>query len=363
MSIFHLSLRLGAVVLVTVVLAAVAFFIFTKLQRRAKTTGMAVLSILFHMLKHAVPAILACVSVTVLFQIWQNYTGIDWLVPGYAPVRDVLLIAIVALALMTFSNQLKRLLVYKFKRTESMGPRHVDTVRLGTRIFKLLVIVVAALAALDRLGVNITGVIAFGGLGGLIAGLAAKDVLTNYFGSLILYIDRPFDEGDWILLPDDNLEGTVEEISWRATRIRTFQKRSLYVPNAYFLDHPVENPSRMTHRRIYEYIGIRYADAGCMATIIDQVRDMLRNHPEIDATQTIIVNFDRFAASSLDFFIYTFTRTTDWIKYHQVKQDVLLQVLAIIEQNGAKCAFPTSSVFLHTKGKQADLLTAPQPAA
>ena len=185
---------------------------------------------------------------------------------------------------------------------------------------------------------------AFGGMGGIAIGFAAQDLLANFFGGLFIYTDRPFSVGDWIRSPDRNLEGTVEKIGWRVTRIRTFDKRPLYIPNSIFSHIALENPSRMSNRRIKETIGIRYEDAGKMGKIIELVRKMLLAHPEIDADKTLIVNFNAFAASSLDFFIYTFTKTTNWVDYHQIKQDVLLKTLDIIEGQGAECAFPTSTV-------------------
>jgi len=120
----------------------------------------------------------------------------------------------------------------------------------------------------------------------------------------------------------------------------------LYVPNSVFTTISVENPSRMTNRRIYETIGIRYDDVSKMGVIIDDVRKMLESHPEIDTNQTLIVNFNEFAPSSLDFFVYTFTKTTNWVKFHKIKQDVMLKIIGIIEGNGAECAFPTSTIHL-----------------
>ena len=189
---------------------------------------------------------------------------------------------------------------------------------------------------------------AAGGIGGLAVGFAAKDLLANFFGGLTIYLDRPFSVGDWIRSPDKAIEGTVEYISWRHTRVRAFNKNPIYVPNALFTTIVVENPSRMTHRRIKEIIGIRYEDIGMMDAIVSDVRAMLQNHPEIDTTQTLIVNFNTFNASSLDFFIYTFTRTTNWIHYHKVKQDVLLKVAEIIDRHGAQIAFPTRTVHIDT---------------
>jgi len=156
----------------------------------------------------------------------------------------------------------------------------------------------------------------------------------------------PFRGGRLDPLRVSGTRGHRGKIHWRTTHIRTFDKRLLYVPNTVFIANAVENPSRMTHRRIYETIGVRYEDAGRVAEIVRKVKEMLKTHPEIDPTQTTIVNLNAFAPSSLDFFIYVFTRTTNWIKYHEVKQDVLLKVLEIIEECGAECAFPTSTVLL-----------------
>ena len=164
----------------------------------------------------------------------------------------------------------------------------------------------------------------------------------------MIYLDRPFSVGEWIRSPDKEIEGTVEDIGWRLTRIRTFDKRPLYIPNSVFASISVENPSRMSNRRIYETVGIRYQDISSMDAIVKQVTAMLMAHPEIDTTQTMIVNFNKFSDSSLDFFVYTFTKTTDWIEFHSIKQDVLLQIAEIIEKSGSEIAFPTSSIHLES---------------
>ena len=201
-------------------------------------------------------------------------------------------------------------------------------------------------SVLQTLGYSISGVLAFGGIGGIAVGFAAKDLLANFFGGLMVYLDRPFKVGDWVRSPDKEIEGTVESIGWRLTTIRTFEKRPLYVPNSVFTNISVQNPSRMSHRRIYETVGLRYDDAAQLQSIIDEVKQMLIDHDDLDTTQTLIVNFNAFGSSSLDFFIYTFTKTTDWIRYHEVKQDVLFKVMNIVAKQGAEVAFPTSTVHL-----------------
>ena len=225
-------------------------------------------------------------------------------------------------------------------------PMDYTTVNAISKLLRAVIIITAVLTALQTLGFSISGVLAFGGVGGIAVGFAAKDLLANFFGGFIIHLDRPFKVGDWIRSPDRNIEGTVEHIGWRLTTIRTFDKRPLYVPNAVFTTIAVENPSRMTNRRISETIGIRYADVHSMQKIVEEIREMLKNHEEIDSNQTLIVNFLAFNASSLDIMLYTFTKTTEWVRFHEIKEDVLLKVSDIIESHGAEIAFPTRTLHL-----------------
>ncbi|NRA25518.1 MAG: mechanosensitive ion channel family protein, partial [Oleispira sp.] len=225
------------------------------------------------------------------------------------------------------------------------------TVQLVGKVTKITLTVLIILPIFQVLGISISGMLAFGGMGGLIVGMAAKDLLSNFFGSIMIYLDRPFKVGDWIRSPDRNIEGTVEKIGFRLTVIRTFDKRPLYVPNSVFTNIAVENPSRMKNRRIKETIGVRYDDAKKLPLILDDVRAMLVQHEDIDNNQTLIVNFNSFAASSLDFFIYTFTKTTNWIEYHHIKQDVMLKTLEIIHKHEADCAFPTQTLHIDSMPK------------
>ena len=226
------------------------------------------------------------------------------------------------------------------------GEMDRTTIDALSKLARFTVIITASLIALQTLGFSISGVLAAGGIGGLVLGFAAKDVLANFLGGITVYLDRPFVVGEWIRSPDKEIEGTVEYISWRHTRVRGFNMNPIYVPNALFTTIVLENPSRMTNRRIKETIGIRYEDIGVMGAIVADVKTMLQHHPEIDTTQTLIVTFNTFGASSLDFFIYTFTKTKVWVHYHEVKQDVLLKVADIINRHGAQIAFPTRTLHI-----------------
>jgi MscS family membrane protein len=290
-------------------------------------------------IKKPISLIIWAAGVYLAMEIIQEATGAV-IFNAAEPIRDTVIIGSIAWFLVRLIRHGEQ------KFVEGEKPVDATTVDAISKLLKVSVVITSVLVVLQTLGFSISGVVAFGGIGGMAVGFAAKDLLANFFGGLTIYLDRPFAVGDWIRSPDRDIEGHVENIGWRLTRIRTFDKRPLYVPNATFTTIAVENPSRMLNRRIKETIGIRYDDAGKMETIVGKVKDMLKNHPEIDTNRTLIVNFDTFAPSSLDFFVYTFTKTTDWVFYHEVKQDVMLKIIGIIEKEGAECAFPTSTVHL-----------------
>lgn len=259
--------------------------------------------------------------------------GTDWLVVS----RRALLIILMLWVMLRLVNAIEAYLSQSNKRDQT-------TVSAIGHVLRLLLAFIGVLTLLQEFGISLTGLLTFGGVGGLIVGLAAKDLLSNFFGGLMIYFDRPFSVGDWISSPDRNIEGTVERIGMRMTVIRTFESRPLYVPNSVFSNIVVQNPSRMRNRRINETIGIRYKDADKMEAIVDDVKNMLKTHPDIEQRATLMVNFDAFADSSLNFFIYTFTKTVNWARYHEVKQDVMLKIVDIVHAHGADFAFPTRTV-------------------
>jgi MscS family membrane protein len=262
-------------------------------------------------------------------------------------VNDKLLelgfIVVLVWTLLRLIKQAEQILTSPVKMTT---PMDYTTVNAISKLSRAVVIITASLTALQSMGFSISGVLAFGGVGGIAVGFAAKDLLANFFGGFIIHLDRPFKVGDWVRSPDRNIEGTVEHIGWRLTTVRTFDKRPLYVPNAAFTTIAVENPSRMFNRRISETIGIRYVDVSLMADIVADIRSMLENHEDIDQEQTLIVNFLAFNASSLDIMVYTFTKTIQWVRFHEVKQDVLLKISDIIESYDAEVAFPTRTLHM-----------------
>lgn len=259
------------------------------------------------------------------------------------PLREVAIIALLVWFVVRFIRAVE---------THVTDPGYRDTPvdrTTATAVGKLLrasVIVTGALMALQGLGFSIAGVLAFGGVGGIAIGFAARDMLANFFGALMVFLDRPFSVGDWVRSPDREIEGTVEEIGWRLTRIRTFDQRPLYVPNSVFTSLAVENPSRMLNRRIYETVGLRYDDIEALPHVVGDIRRMLERHDDIDTSRTLMVNFVSFGASSLNVMVYAFTRTVIWAEYHTVKEDVLLRIAEIVAGHGAEIAFPTQTLHL-----------------
>ncbi len=328
------------VVTLTLILALVYSMFVGKLIVRADKTKTLWDDALFNSLQAPGKALLWVVGLSAAAKIAGSETE-SVIFQSIDDIRQILAIFIVAWFLNAFIRRVEHNLV---SGEYTQKPMDKTTAMAMGKLLRISVIITAVLVALQYMGYSVSGVLAFGGIGGIAVGFAAKDLLANFFGGLMIYLDRPFKVGDWVRSPDKNIEGTVEEIGWRLTRIRTFDKRPLYVPNSTFTQISVENPSRMLNRRIKETIGIRYDDAMKMAGIVAEVKTMLQQHEEIDENSTLIVNFNAFASSSLDFFIYCFTHTTDWIKFHEIKQDVMLKILEIIERNGAECAFPTSTV-------------------
>ena len=282
----------------------------------------------------------AMTTLMMRFQLWTET------IPYIQNTKSTLLVLLVGWYAIRVAGRLEQ----ELKKVAKKDSRFDEaTVEALSKLIKLIAFIITVIIVLSAWGVDPTGLLAFGGMSGIVVGFAAKDLLGNVFGGLVLYIDKPFVVGDWIRSPDREIEGTVEKIGWRMTVVRTFDKRPLYIPNGIFSNIAIENPSRMTNRRIKEVIGVRYCDVHKMAKITADIRKMLQNHPDIDQNQVIIVNFLEYADSSLNFLLYTFTRTTDWVTYHHVKEQILLEVSQIIESHQAEMAFPTRTLYIEDK--------------
>ncbi len=278
--------------------------------------------------------------------IWR--IGIDALLgvelmPDWGMAYKILLIVFVFVFIQRYINDVQHIIIKRTSKDENFKVNKT-TVTAVCMLIRVVVILMVALVVMQSLGIKMSALLAFGGASTLVVGLAAKDTLANFFGGFMIFVDRPFEVGDWIASPEKDIQGTVEHIGWRLTKIRAFDKRPLYVPNGLFSTIVINNPSRMSNRRIKTTVGVRYNDANVIAPMLAEVETALRNNPDLDMNQTMFVKLVEFGASSLDFLVYTFTKTTDWVKYQSIQQDVFLQIIEIITKHGAECAFPTTTL-------------------
>tara|TARA_B100000941_G_scaffold160775_1_gene114351 strand:- start:1723 stop:2802 length:1080 start_codon:yes stop_codon:yes gene_type:complete len=254
-------------------------------------------------------------------------------------------LVLLALSLVKFLDKYYENKLFLKKLSKQDDPVVVEqTYEITIRVSKIVIIVITLLILMQEFGLSISGLLAFGGVGGLVVGLAAKDLLSNFFGGLMIYFDRPFKVGEFIKSPDRNIEGIVESIGWRLTVVRTFSKNVLYIPNSAFSNIIVENATRMTNRRFNEVIGVRYEDIDNIPNIVIEVRSFLESHSDIDQTIKPVVYFTSFEASSCDIIVYAFTNTKDWRQFLEVKEGILFKIADIISSNNSAIAFPTTTI-------------------
>lgn len=355
---FDWAIQAFGVVLVTLIVGAIVRRFVTKMRQRTKTTSIIIDDALFESMIGPARGLVWVIGIGFAAHVVGQQTDAA-IFDAVPTMRDIGVISMITWFLLRFVRSYEdHLVAHKSKNGEKVDWTFI---RAMGKLVRAAVFITSVLIVLQTFGISIGGLLAFGGMGGIAVGLAAKDLLANVFGGLTIYMDRPFAVGDWIRSPDQEIEGTVEEIGWRRTLIRTFDMRPLYVPNSIFTNISVENPSRMLNRRIFETIGVRYADVSHLPDILEDIRSYLRGSEDIDTTRTLMVNFNQFGASSLDFFIYCFTRTVVWTEYHAVKEKVLLRISGIIGEHGGEIAFPTRT--LHVADELRIAGVPPQEAA
>ncbi len=213
-----------------------------------------------------------------------------------------------------------------------------------SKSIKLLLIVTGVLVIAQNMGYSISGLIASLGIGGIAVAMAAKDTIANVFGSVMLLTDRPFMVGDWI--KTSTFEGVVEEIGFRSTKIRTFERTLVNVPNSMLANMVIDNIDARSQRQIKMRIGITYATpTSKMKLAIEGIEKILRNHPGVDQ-EFSLVKFDNFDESALSIFLYYFSKSKEWTVYLQVRQEVNLQIMQLLESLDLEFAFPSRTLYI-----------------
>jgi len=256
---------------------------------------------------------------------------------------QILLVAILTTFLIRFGKGLER----SIRNHQEIAYKiDITSQRAIANIYQIIILTLGVLTALQVVGIPLSGVIAFGGIGGIAVGFAAKDMLANLFGGVMIFLDRPFAIGDRVKSTDREIEGVVEHIGWRTTCIRNIEQSPIYVPNSLFSTIIIENKTRIHLKRIELKLGISYEDLNKIPEVTVAIQSYLKNHPEIDHHKEILVALINLGSYSLDIQIEAYTRATDKIHFHQVQHAIFLHILSLLETFGAKCSFPTQTIFL-----------------
>ena len=215
------------------------------------------------------------------------------------------------------------------------------------RALRVFLLVTGGIFIIQNIGVDVGSLLAGLGIGGLAMALAAQESLANFFGSLVLLVDRPFKVGDWITV--DGVDGDVEEMGFRSTRIRTWQKSLVSLPNKKLSSANIENWSKMNKRRVKQTLHITYdTSVEKIQQYVQGIEKILRNNPDV-AQDFMLVKFTEFRESALEIFIYYFTATTVWVEHLNIKENNNCAFIHLAAELEVEFAFPTRSIEI--KGK------------
>ncbi|RPH92531.1 mechanosensitive ion channel family protein [candidate division KSB1 bacterium] len=236
---------------------------------------------------------------------------------------------------------------HAFTKAVATGSPVADFVPIARKTVRVFLFIIALLIVIHELGYSVTSLIAGLGLGGLVIGLAAKDTLANFFGSIVIFVDRPFAKGDWIQV--GSVEGVVEEISVRVTRIRTFTDSLITMPNSLLTTTAITNFTRMRKRRIRLVLQATYHTTSRQ---IEEATQKIRALIEADERfhhDSYVVAFHELSVYSLNLLVHCYTVTTDWKEYLKVQQDLMLAIMKIFEETGIEFAYPTQTIIQDEK--------------
>jgi len=219
-------------------------------------------------------------------------------------------------------------------------------VPLARKILKTFVIAIGVLFILDNLNVNITGILAGLSIGGLAFALAAQDTIKNFFGSLMIFIDKPFQVGDWITSGD--VDGTVEEVGFRSTRVRTFRNSVTSVPNGVLSDRMVDNHGLRAYRRFHTQLALTYDTPPALIEVfVEGLREIVKNHPNTRKDYYEIY-LNEMANSSLNVMFYIFFEASSWSDELKGRHEILLSIIEFANDLGVNFAFPTQTLHMET---------------
>lgn len=222
--------------------------------------------------------------------------------------------------------------------------------KFAVRIFRVIVAVIGGAAILEEWNFDVAAVLGGLGLIGMAVAFGAQNLIANLFGGVVIFLDKIFVEGHWIRAGD--VEGVVEKIGFRTTKIRRFDKSLVTLPNTKLSDEAVINFSMMTNRRIYWVIGLEYRTTHeQLRQVVEGISAYVHDNDDFETDPnrvSTLIHADSFNSSSIDIMFYAFTKTTIWAEWMQVKEELLYEVKRIVEEAGTGFAFPSSSLYVET---------------
>jgi len=264
-----------------------------------------------------------------------------WLLQSYKVSLSVLVVWVIFRLSDLVTQLLHRVLM---RSDEEMAQQLTPLIRQALR---WTVAILGSILIIQNLGYSVTSLLTGVGIGGLAVALAAQDTIANFFGTVVMFTDKPFKIGDWVKFK--NVEGTVEEIGFRSTRVRTFANSVMVVPNKLIMSEIVENWSRMRKRRIKMTIGVTYdATPEQMENVVNALRAFLKGDSAV-SQEFMLVNFTDFGDYSLNILLYFFTVTTDWARYMHERQRINLEIMRIVKAHGLEFAFPSQTLYFAGK--------------
>lgn len=345
-------LKALVILAITVVLCFLLPIFYQKCQRRLDSSSHILSNALIESAYRPLLVLIAAMGILyALESLCLTWKGIS--ADQFHLIRNLSFIGLLAWFLWRFASFSKE----AFLQTHRSKAIDKTLVHGISQIAKLAIILLTALSLFQIFGLSIAGVLAFGGMGGVIIGFAAKDLLANLFGSCMLFLDRPFVIGDQISLPALKIEGTVEAIGWRVCRIRAPDCRPVYIPNALFSNLVVENPSRMKYRRFYCRISLRYQDLIKVPAILEDMHLLLKKNVAVDKNRPISVNLSELGNTSLNLVIIAYTNIVNSADFLKLQQALFLELLACIQRHGAEWSFPSHNVYLNKEA--VDLFSSP----
>jgi len=328
----------GILLAALVLRKAVLVFAFASLRKVARRTSWKYDDKLIQMLESPISTLVLVVGFFLAITTLTLPVGVDLFV---LRAFQAATLTVVFWAFLRFVELISDVMAETAREKEMAIYHFIPLLKKAARVF---LVIIGVILVIQNLGYSVGSLLTGLGIGGLAVALAAQESLGNFFGSVSIAADRPFKVGDWIQV-GDKVDGDVEEVGLRSTRVRTWAKSQLTIPNKVLANEIIENWSRMPKRRVKQVVGVSYETSPeDMEGLVDDIRQLLREDPDVHQ-EFILVNFTDFGSSSLDILVYYFTVSTRWLEHMDVRQRINLKIMRAVKARGLSVAFPTRTLY------------------